>query len=273
MQAQLARKAVASLQALKQRAHQLLESQRSLQHQIQGLVAEQLGIESERDQLATKLEELSSELDSLQVERDSLTAHLQVLTAERDNIQQQWETLQTTVEDLEHQLTAESAQTAEQSKQREALQMQVEELQNNAIAVLQYSCLGLSTFLALPEESRQIDPLHLIIPVEYSWLTEYSLTRHLLVSFSIPALSGDAFLGARLIAPSTVDLSGIFNLDTTRSCASISSQERAMHQAFLVTIRIASLLSAAQRDQVFESSSSHYFAAPVIEASFLVMLH
>ena len=103
MQTQPAELPTPSLQALKQRAHQLLESQRSLQQQNQALAAESLSFESERDQLATQLQELSSERDALQAERDSLTAHLQELTAQRDSIQQQWETLQTTVEDLQGQ--------------------------------------------------------------------------------------------------------------------------------------------------------------------------
>jgi uncharacterized coiled-coil DUF342 family protein len=117
-----------SLQALKQRAHQLLDSQRSLQQQNHGLVAERLGIESERDQLVTQLQELSAERDALLAERDSLSAHLQEFTAQRDSIQQQWETLQARVEDLQGQLTAQSAQTAEQSQQREVQQKRVEDL-------------------------------------------------------------------------------------------------------------------------------------------------
>jgi FkbM family methyltransferase len=118
-----------SLQALKQRAHQLLDSQRSLQQQNHGLVAERLGIESERDQLVTQLQELSAERDALLAERDSLSAHLQEFTAQRDSIQQQWETLQARVEDLQGQLSAQSVQTAEQSQQREVLQGRVQELE------------------------------------------------------------------------------------------------------------------------------------------------
>lgn len=128
MQAQPAELPTTSLQALKQRAHQLLESQRSLQQQNQALAAERLGFQSERDQLATQHQELSAERAALQAERDSLTAQLQELTAQRDSIQQQWETLRTTVEDLQGQLTAQTAHTAEQSQQREVLQKRVEDL-------------------------------------------------------------------------------------------------------------------------------------------------
>lgn len=128
MQAQPAELPTASLQALKQRAHQLLESQRSLQQQNQALAAERLAFQSERDHLAIQYQELSAERDTLQAERDSLTAHFQELTAQRDSSQQKWEALQTTVEDLQGQLTAQSAQTAEQSQQRESLQMRANEL-------------------------------------------------------------------------------------------------------------------------------------------------
>ena len=107
MQAQPAELPTPSLQALKQRAHQLLESQRSLQHQNQ---------------------ELSAERDALQAERDSLTNQLQELTTQRHSIQQQWKTLQTTVEELQGQLTAQSAQMADQNRQREELQGRCEEL-------------------------------------------------------------------------------------------------------------------------------------------------
>jgi FkbM family methyltransferase len=135
VQAQPAELPTRSLQALKLRAHQLLESQRSLQQQNQALAAERLGLESERNQQATQYQELSAERDALQAERDSLTTHLQELTAQRDSIQQQWETLLTKVEDLQGQLTAQSVQTAEQSQQRESLQMneflaQIESLTN-----------------------------------------------------------------------------------------------------------------------------------------------
>ena len=128
MQAQQAELPTPSLQALKQRAHQLLESQRSLQQQNQALVAERLAFQSERDQLATQHQELSAERDALQAERDSLTAQLQELTAQRDSIQQKWEALQKTVEGLQGQLKNQSAQTAEQNQQRETLQKRVEDL-------------------------------------------------------------------------------------------------------------------------------------------------
>ena len=131
VQAQPAELPTPSLQALKQRAHQLLESQRSLQQQNQDLAAERLGFESERVQQATQHQELSAERDALQAERNSLTAHIQELTAQRDSIQQQWETLQTTVEDLQGQLSGQCTQTAEQSQQREVLQARVEKLQAN----------------------------------------------------------------------------------------------------------------------------------------------
>ena len=134
VQAQPAELPTTSLQALKQRAHQLLESQRSLQQQNQALAAERLGFERERDQQATQHQELSAERDALQAERDSLTAHLQELTAQRDSIQQQWETLQKTVEELQGQLTAQSAQTLDQSQKREALRTRVEELQGQLSA-------------------------------------------------------------------------------------------------------------------------------------------
>ena len=134
VQAQPAELPTPSLQALKQRAHQLLESKRSLQQQNQALAAERLGFESERVQQATQHQELSVERDALQAERDSLTAQLQELTAERESIQQQWETLQTTVEDLQDQLIAQGAQTVEQSEQRVALEARVEELQGQLYA-------------------------------------------------------------------------------------------------------------------------------------------
>ena len=128
MQAQPAELPTPSLQALKQRAHQLLESQRSLHQQNQALAAERLGFQSERDQQATQHQELSAERDALQAERDSLTAQLQELTAQRDSIQQKWEALQKTVEGLQGQLKNQSAQTAEQNQQRETLQKRVEDL-------------------------------------------------------------------------------------------------------------------------------------------------
>ena len=128
MQAQPAELPTPSLQALKQRAHQLLESQRSLHQQNQALAAERLGSQSERDQQATQHQELSAERDALQAERDSLTAQLQELTAQRDSIQQKWEALQKTVEGLQGQLKNQSAQTAEQNQQRETLQKRVEDL-------------------------------------------------------------------------------------------------------------------------------------------------
>lgn len=108
VQAQPAELPTPSLQALKQRAHQLLESQRSLQHQNQAL---------------------SAERDALQAERDSLTAHLQELTAQRDSIQQQWETLHTRVEDLQGQLREQSEQMADQDLHFETLLSQCEALQ------------------------------------------------------------------------------------------------------------------------------------------------
>jgi len=128
VQAQPAELPTPSLQALKQRAHQLLESQRSLHQQNQALAAERLGFQSERDQQATQHQELSAERDALQAERDSLTAQLQELTAQRDSIQQKWEALQKTVEGLQGQLKNQSAQTAEQNQQRETLQKRVEDL-------------------------------------------------------------------------------------------------------------------------------------------------
>jgi len=128
VQAQPAELPTPSLQALKQRAHQLLESQRSLHQQNQALAAERLGFQSERDQQATQHQELSAERDALQAERDSLTAHLQELTAQRDSFQQKWEALQKTVEGLQGQLKNQSAQTAEQNQQRETLQKRVEDL-------------------------------------------------------------------------------------------------------------------------------------------------
>jgi hypothetical protein len=134
VQAQPAELPTTSLQALKQRAHQLLESQRSLRQQNQALTAERLGFERERDQHATQHQELSAERDALQAERDSLTAHLQELTAQRDSIQQQRETLQKIAEELQGQLTAQSAQTLDQSQKREALQTRVQELRGQLSA-------------------------------------------------------------------------------------------------------------------------------------------
>jgi uncharacterized coiled-coil DUF342 family protein/NAD-dependent dihydropyrimidine dehydrogenase PreA subunit len=129
VQAQPAEMPTPSLQALKQRAHQLLESQRNLQLQNQALAAERLSFERERDQLTTQYQELSAERDALHAERDSLTAHLLEITAQRDSIQQQRETLQTTVEELQGQLCAQSAETAEQSQQRDGLHAELNELQ------------------------------------------------------------------------------------------------------------------------------------------------
>ena len=94
-----------TLQALKQRAHQLLESQRSLQQQNQALAAERLAFDRERALQATQLQELSAE-------RDSLTAHLQELTAQRDSIQQQLKTLQKRVEELSSERGASLAKEA-----------------------------------------------------------------------------------------------------------------------------------------------------------------
>ncbi len=150
MQAQPAELPTASLQALKQRAHQLLESQRSLQQQNQALAAERLSFQSERDQLATQHQALSAERDALQAERDSLSAQLQELTAQRDSIQQQRETLQKSVEDLQGQLTAQSGQTAEQSQQREVLQARVDELQDQLTA----------QNAQMEEQSQQREVLH-----------------------------------------------------------------------------------------------------------------
>lgn len=100
MQAQPAELPTTSLQALKQRAHQLLDSQRSLQQQNHGLVAERLGIESERDQLATQLQELSAGRDALLAERDRLSAHLQELTDQRDSIQSERDQIDTQYQEI-----------------------------------------------------------------------------------------------------------------------------------------------------------------------------
>lgn len=89
VQAQPAEMPTPPLQALKQRAHQLLESQLSLQLHNQALAAERLAFQSERDQQATQHQELSAERDALQAERDSLTAQLQEATAQRDSIQRE----------------------------------------------------------------------------------------------------------------------------------------------------------------------------------------
>jgi small-conductance mechanosensitive channel len=77
------------LLALKQRAHQLLESQRSLEQQNHELTAERNSIAQERDQLASQHQQLSAQRDVLQAERDSLTTQLQVLTSQRDPLQQE----------------------------------------------------------------------------------------------------------------------------------------------------------------------------------------
>ena len=121
MHAQPAELPTTALQALKQRAHQLLESHRSLQQQNHGLVAERLGIESERDQLATQLQELSAGRDALLAERDSLSAHLQELTAQRDSIQQERDGLQSERDQL-------AAQYQELTGSRDALQAERETL-------------------------------------------------------------------------------------------------------------------------------------------------
>ena len=130
MQAQPAELSTASLQALKQRAHQLLESQRSLQQQNQALAAERLCLQSERVQQATQHQELSAERDALQAERDSLTSHLQELTAQLDSIQQERDGLQSERDQL-------AAQYQELTGSRDALQAELETLleQQEALGV------------------------------------------------------------------------------------------------------------------------------------------
>ena len=121
MQAQQAELPTPSLQALKQRAHQLLESQRSLQQQNQALVAERLAFQSERDQLATQHQELSAERDALQAERDSLTTQLEAITSQRDSFQIERDGLQ-----IER--NQQATQHQELSAERDALQAERDSL-------------------------------------------------------------------------------------------------------------------------------------------------
>jgi chromosome segregation ATPase len=75
-----------SLQALKRRAHQLLESQRNLQQQIQALAAERQSLQSERDELNTQCLELSASLDALQAERKTLLEQQEALDSARNGL-------------------------------------------------------------------------------------------------------------------------------------------------------------------------------------------
>ena len=101
MEAQPAELLTKSLQALKQRAHQLLESQWSLKQQNQALAADCLGFQSECNQLATQHQELSAELDALQAERDNLQHERDSLQIELNQLSAQQQTLETARNTLE----------------------------------------------------------------------------------------------------------------------------------------------------------------------------
>lgn len=75
-----------SLQALKQRALQLLESQRNLQQQIQALAADRHSLQRERDELNTQCLELSASLDALQAERKTLLEQQEALDLARNGL-------------------------------------------------------------------------------------------------------------------------------------------------------------------------------------------
>ena len=124
--AQTAELLTTSLQALKQRAHQLLESQRSLQQQNQALATERLGLQSERDQLAAQHQEHSAERDALQAERDSLTTQLEAITAQRDNFQQERDGLQSERDQLTNQHQELSAERDALQAERDSLTTQLE---------------------------------------------------------------------------------------------------------------------------------------------------
>lgn len=74
----------ASLQELKQRAHQLLLCQRTLQQNEQRLIAE-------RDTLQEQLELLVADCDGLRAERDNLAIQLQQLQDQQESLHQQCE--------------------------------------------------------------------------------------------------------------------------------------------------------------------------------------
>ena len=78
--------ATTSLQALKQRAHQLLESQRNLQQQNQVLATDRQSLQSERDELATQCLEIRATLDALQAERKTLLEQQEALGSARDGL-------------------------------------------------------------------------------------------------------------------------------------------------------------------------------------------
>jgi chromosome segregation ATPase len=84
VQAQPAELPTASLQELKQRAHQLVVSYSTLQQNQQQLIAE-------RDSLQEQLELLTVDRDGLRAERDTLAIQLQQLQAQQEDLSQQCE--------------------------------------------------------------------------------------------------------------------------------------------------------------------------------------
>ena len=91
---------------------------------------EQLATRAVRLLLAqTRQQELMSQRDTFLSERDLLQVQLSAQSEQTAEQSQQREVLQVRVEELQVQLSAQSEQTAEQSQQREVLQVRVEELQ------------------------------------------------------------------------------------------------------------------------------------------------
>jgi len=77
---------------------------------------------------------VSQQREGLQVRVEELEAQLSVQTAQTTEQNQQREVLQVRVEELEGQLGAQTAQTTEQSQQREVMQVRVEELEGQLSA-------------------------------------------------------------------------------------------------------------------------------------------
>ena len=143
--------AEARIQALRQRAHQLVDTVHTLQHrcdelghqdaawrnQQQALHEQLAGLTEERDQLKSERDALAASQQALDSERDSLQADCNALREQRDALQTERDGLQWEREDLSSRLLTLTSEIQQLASQRQELSGQLDTLSSQHSALQQ----------------------------------------------------------------------------------------------------------------------------------------